>query len=85
MEITVTLPPETERKLRERAAATGQDVAAVASDLIKYGIEERPTLDALLAPFRDQVRESQINDDELTAMFEDVREEVWREKHGEGR
>jgi len=35
-----------------------------------------------LAPFRRQVEESGMTDDELGDFFEEVREEVWQEKHG---
>ena len=35
-----------------------------------------PTLDEVLAPFRRQVEESGMSDDELGAFFEEVREEI---------
>jgi hypothetical protein len=35
-----------------------------------------------LAPFRRQVEESGLTDDELGDFFEEVREEVWQDKHG---
>jgi hypothetical protein len=84
MTITIDLSPETERKLRERAAELGQDVTTVAETLIELGVKERPTLDEFLAPFRKQVRESGMTDDELATFFEEMREEVWREQHGSG-
>jgi hypothetical protein len=43
---------------------------------------QRPAVDHALAPFRRQLEESGISDDELGAFFEEVREEVWQEKHG---
>jgi hypothetical protein len=39
-------------------------------------------VDEALAPFRRQVEKSSISDDELGAFFEEVREEIWQEKHG---
>jgi hypothetical protein len=38
------------------------------------------TVDEALAPFRRQVQESGLTDEELRAFFEEVREEVWRER-----
>jgi hypothetical protein len=50
--------------------------------LIERDIQEPPAVDQALAPFRRQVEESGMTDDELGDFFEDVREEVWQEKHG---
>jgi hypothetical protein len=44
--------------------------------------EKRPS-DEALAPFRRQVAQSGMSDDELRAFFEELREEVYREKHGD--
>jgi hypothetical protein len=40
------------------------------------------TADELLAPFRKQVEDSGMTDEQLEGFFEGVREEIWREKHG---
>lgn len=80
MPITVDLPAETERKLRERAARVGQDVAAMARDLIERAVDTKPSLDEILAPFRRQVAESGMTDDEVTALFEEARNEAWQAK-----
>jgi hypothetical protein len=48
------LPPETERKLVERAARYGQNVETCACELIERGVNAEPTLDEILAPFRRQ-------------------------------
>jgi predicted transcriptional regulator len=79
MTITIDLSPETERKILERAARSGQDVTAYIHRLIERDIQG---VDEALAPFRRQVDESGMSDDELGAFFEGVREEVWQERHG---
>jgi hypothetical protein len=79
MTLTINLTPEEERKLLQRATRNGQDVTAYVHRLIKRDIGEAAEA---LAPFRRQVEESRISDDELQAFFEEVREEVWQEKHG---
>jgi len=55
-------------KLAQRAAESGQDVAAVASDLIEQAVT-RPTVDEALASFRKQVAESGMSDEQLDDFF----------------
>ena len=82
MTITLALEPETERLLRERAAQSGRDVAAVARELIERGVRARPSLAEILAPFRAEVAASGLTDAELDALFDEARDEVWRTRHG---
>ena len=79
MNITISLSPDQERRLTERAAQSGKDPVDYVRDLIDRDIHG-PTLDEVLAPFRRQVEASGMPDDELGAFFEQVREEVWQEK-----
>jgi plasmid stability protein len=84
MTLTLNLPPEVERKLRQRATESGKDVETIAREQIERGVSCSPTFDEILAPFRKQVAESGISDDELTDLFEEAREEVHRERQGSG-
>jgi plasmid stability protein len=84
MTITIHLSPDVERQLRERAARAGRDVEALAHELLERGIGSEPTLDEILAPFRKQVAESGMSDEELDAFFEEMRDEVHRERQGAG-
>jgi len=79
MSLTINLSPDQERRLLERAARNGQDVTAYVHRLIERDIEDAAEA---LAPFRRQVSESGISDDELNSFFEEVRDEVWQQKHG---
>lgn len=79
MTVTIHLGPEEERKLLERAARGGQDVTEYVRRLIARDLQD---VDEALAPFRLQVAESGMSDEDLGAFFEEVRDEVWREKHG---
>jgi hypothetical protein len=65
-EIPVTLPltEQARAKLAEQAANSGQDISAVASDLIEHAVT-RPSIDEITAPVRKQVAESGVSDDEL--------------------
>jgi hypothetical protein len=73
----IPLPPEIEARLRERARATGEDVSSCAARLLQDALTAA-SVDELLAPFRRQVAESGISDDELDRLGEELRDEVWQ-------
>jgi hypothetical protein len=81
MTITISLSPERERRLAERAAQAGQEVIAYVHHLIDRDIEAE-SLDAILAPVRRNFEQSGMTDEDLAALVEEVREDNWREKHG---
>ena len=76
MTLTLTLTPEIERKLLERATQTGREVTVVAQELIERGLATSPTIDEILAPFRREVAASGLSDEELDTLFQEAREEV---------
>ena len=80
MTITIRLTPEDEEALRERASLSGQGVADYVQRVISRHIHAPATLAEILAPVRRQFAESGMSEDELDALVEDAREEVWREK-----
>jgi hypothetical protein len=82
MTVTIRLSAEEERQLLERAAMHGQDVASYVHRLIENDIQTSTTADDALAPFRRQVAESGLSDDELEDLFEQARDEVWQAKQG---
>ena len=53
--------------------------------LIQRDLGGAASVNEALAPFRRQVEESGLSDDELGAFFEEVRDEVWQEKHGKAK
>ena len=63
MSLTIQLPQETERRLRERAADAGMPPEALVSELIETGLAV-PTLDDDLAQFRKAVLASGETDAE---------------------
>jgi hypothetical protein len=81
MTITINPSPEQERRLAERAARAGQEVTAYVHQLIDHDIRAE-SLDAILAPVRRNFDGSGMTDDDLAALVEEVREDIWREKHG---
>jgi hypothetical protein len=76
--LQIPLPPDIEARLRERAKANGEDVSACAARLLEDALSAA-SVDELLAPFRRQVDQSGITDDELDRLGEELRDEVWRE------
>jgi hypothetical protein len=84
MTITIDLTPEEEVRLRARASQRGRDLGRYVHDLIAKDIRgpSSPEVDEALAPFRRQVEASGMTDDQLDEFFEEVREEIWREKQG---
>jgi len=96
MTLTIQLPPEVEKKLRDRATQSGLALDAYARKLIEQGLdggaEASPipaassdtqaggTLEEILAPFRQEVQESGMSDDDLRDFFTEVQNEVRAER-----
>ena len=90
MTITITLPTEAEAKLRRRAAEAGVTPDALARQLLEKilagrrdvapSARQESALDAVLDPFRKEVEESGMTDDELRDFFSEVRDEMRAEK-----
>jgi hypothetical protein len=92
MSVTLNLAPETEQKLRACAAQVGQSFEKFVQDLVekavtgpKSGSSDFPASlpsDMALELFRQEVQDSGMTDDELHALFDDARDEVYPEKQG---
>ena len=97
MTIIINLSPETEVKLRQCAAQTDQTIECFVERLVERVVRRvnggQPSdtatafhstipSDEALAPFRRDVAESGMTDEELLHFFEEMREEVYQEKHG---
>ena len=77
--VTLRISEQARAKLAQQAANSGQDLGAVASDLIEQAVA-RPTIDELLAPYRKQVAESGMSDEELDNFHRDLLAKVRNEK-----
>ncbi len=80
MTITITLTPEDEHRLVARAAQAGQDLTIYIQHLIERDIRNERVADQALEPFRHEVEQTGMSDDDLESFFEAVRDEVWNEK-----
>jgi hypothetical protein len=77
--VMLRLSDRAHAKLTEQAAISGRDISAVASELIEQAISQA-SVDELLAPFRKQVAESGLSDEELDGFFRQELDAHRREK-----
>ena len=82
MSITIRLSTDEETQLAERAARSGRDLESYVHHLIERDIRPLLRSDVSLAPFRREVEEGGMTEDELGDFCEGMREEVYREKNG---
>lgn len=78
------IPEETIRLLDERAGQLGSDRAGYIRHLLDKDLHS-PTLSELLAPFREQVAESELSEEELDQLFAEAREEAFQERQARQR
>ena len=79
MSLTIQLPVETERRLRERAATVGMPPEALVSEFVATGLSA-PTLDEDLKRFRDAIVASGETQEETAAFFQSVVDQVRAER-----
>lgn len=80
MSLTITLKPETEAKLKNLSNARGYDVDDFIEKLIEDESNKLRTIDEIFAPFRKNIEESGISEEDLDALFLQARKEVYAEK-----
>ena len=82
MTVTIDLPAEVERDVRQQAAKNGQDVGAFILQAVKERIAKTRSFDEVCAAFAHAVATSGVDDQEFDRFFEEVRQDVWQEKQG---
>jgi len=75
MVLSLSISPEAEAKLKERAAAAGIDVSTYATRALER-VATRPSLDEVLAPLRAEFDRSGMSEDELTELLEQAKHEM---------
>jgi hypothetical protein len=84
--ITVTLPPETERKLREKAGAAGVTLEVYLRQLAEKDAGNgtpsppTPTFDEMTGPLAEAVEAAGMSEQELGDFFTEAVKEVRAEK-----
>lgn len=82
MTLQITLTPEAESRLRERAAAVGKQPAELAGAIVERDVR-RPTLEEISGPIYQEFLKSGMTDDELGDMLEAAKHAMRAEKHAE--
>jgi hypothetical protein len=87
MTILVEVRPEEERELRERARTSGRELPEYVQQVLEEHIRPSPdsamaskTFDQILAPVREGWHRSGMTEEEITALFEETRDEVRKER-----
>src|SRR5260370_8859218 len=80
MPLTIDLPAELEKNVRQQAAKNGQDVTAFVLQAVNEKLAKARTFDEICAPFAQAVAATGISADEFDRFFEETRDEVWRER-----
>jgi len=80
MSLTISLSPEVEELLRRRAAAVGKDAATYAGEVVEEKLRAPRPFREILAPLQDAFASAPANEDDLNALFTELREEAWQER-----
>lgn len=86
MTITIDLPPDVEESIKTQAAKDGLPLEDYVKSLVQEGTKRRDRIDLLaeksfdeiLAPFRRNVEDSGMSDEELDGLFTTARKESSR-------
>ena len=76
MNVSLELSQETAESVAQAASRAGQDVPSFLQDFVQKSFSGYPgvrSLAEILAPFREQVEASKINDSDLDTVFNDAR------------
>lgn len=81
MELKITVSEQATAALEQRARERGcTDVNKYIERLIATDLLAAKSFDEILAPIRKSFQESGMSDNDLDALFEDAREEVYQER-----
>jgi hypothetical protein len=78
--IEIPLPEELVRLVDAKAQSAGLKRDAYIRAVLSRDVTGAPSISEVLAPFRDQVASSGITDPELEQLFNEAREESYRER-----
>jgi hypothetical protein len=79
MTVTIAIPPEEEKKLADKAAASGRDVTEYVHQLIKKDIDQ-PSFEEIFAPVHQAVQDSGMTETELDSLLQTAIDESRQER-----
>ncbi|MFQ5495584.1 MAG: hypothetical protein ACE5EX_09405 [Phycisphaerae bacterium] len=80
MTIEIPISPETEAKLREKAAAVGEDISAYAAGVLERSARQPVSLEEISGPIAEEFRRSDMNEDDLTDLLEAAKHDMRRHR-----
>jgi hypothetical protein len=84
MTLTISLPPETETKLQERARAAGLDLPSYAAQIIECSLRAPRTLEEISGPVYQRFLDSGVSDEQLGEELEQAKHEMRRARRDAG-
>jgi hypothetical protein len=81
MTLTIQVPQNIGAILEKKAKNQGKDVVQYVETLIEKDVDERKTLDEILAPIRKNFADSGMSEDDLDKLIESERQAMWKEKN----
>jgi hypothetical protein len=80
MTLTISLPPDAAKKLRERAKELGIDVQACAAELLQSSLRPRRSLEDISAELGKRFADSGISEEELEEDLDRAKHEMRAER-----
>jgi hypothetical protein len=82
MTVSITLAPDVEAKVRDRAAALGTDVEGYVKGLVERSVEAPVPLEQISGDVAARFDRSGMSDEELSDVLEREKHEARRERRG---
>jgi len=83
MTLTIEMPPELEKSVRQQAAKNGLDVSTFVLQAIGEKVAKARHFDDICAPFAQAVAAAGIEEEEFDEMFNEIRNEAWQQKQSQ--
>lgn len=80
MTLQISISPEAEARLREKAAAAGADISEYAAGVLERCAQRPLSLEEISGPIAEEFRQSGMTEDELTELLETAKHDMRRER-----
>jgi hypothetical protein len=80
--MNISIPDSIESRLVSEAQRLGLDASQYAQRLLEQALAT-PSVDEVLAPFRKQVADSGLSDEQLDSLFQNARDKAWKQRQGD--
>ena len=80
MTLEISISPEAEAKLREKAAMVGEDISSYAAGVLERMAERPLTLREISGPLFEEFKASGMTDDELGDFLEEAKHRIRKQR-----